>query len=438
MNALRTAFLLLALLLAVRQAPAKDAAAEENTAIEGDRAARMILVTFADSTINRVKSDASGNRYQRRGYYRKSTWSTRVADEISATYRLKQVNEWPISELGVYCVVYEAAGNEPLEAVLETLRRDERIDSAQAMYMFHTMGNRYRDPYYRLQDNLRTMQIEAAHRSATGRGIKIAVIDTGVDFEHPDLKGQIAEHRDFTAQNAAQFSGDLHGTAVAGVIGALAGNGEGIVGVAPNAEILALKACWQTAAVTLDAACNSLTLALALNTAIRMKPHILNLSLTGPPDPLLKQLLEKALANGIIVVAAADQTGTASGFPASLPGVIAAYAAEQTGNPPLTGQKLRLAAPGSEIVTTFPHGAYSFMSGSSIAAAQLSGVIALLLELHAELTADVVAGILSAGTASRPNETKRTATLAPVNAEAAIMQLSATKYAASEKKHFLD
>jgi subtilisin family serine protease len=436
MSALRAMTLLLALLFAAGQAPAENTA-EENTAIQEDRAARMILVTFADSTINRLKASASGDRYQRRGYYRKSTWSTRVAGEISETYGLKQVNEWPISELGVYCVVYEAAGDESLETVLERLRRDERIDSAQAMHMFHTMGSRYSDPYYRLQNNLQTMQIEAAHRSATGRGIKIAVIDTGVDFEHPDLKGQVTDHRDFTAKDAAQFSGDLHGTAVAGVIGALAGNGEGIVGVAPDAELLAYKACWQIEAASMDAACNSLTLALALNSAIRMKPHILNLSLTGPPDPLLRQLIERALANGIIVVAAAaDRTGSASGFPASMAGVIAAYSSDRLDGNAVINRELRLAAPGAEILTTFPHAAYNFMSGSSIAAAQLSGVIALLLELRPYLSSADIAAILGDSAASSRHAGNFA--VVPIDAEAAIAQLSGAKYAASEKKYFFD
>jgi subtilisin family serine protease len=359
----------------------------------------------------------------------------RIAGQISETYQLKQMNEWPISELGVYCVVYEVGENEPLEKVLEMLRRDGRIDSAQPMYMFHTMAAPYNDPYFRLQNNLQAMQIEAAHRRATGRAVKIAVIDTGVDLEHPDLKGQVTDYQDFTATDAGQFSADLHGTAVAGVIGALADNGRGIVGVAPNAKLSALKACWQTKPAAQEAACNSLTLALALNTAIRMKPHILNLSLTGPPDPLLRQLIERALSNGIIVVAAvADQPSAASGFPASMEGVIAAYSPAQRDNNAFNDRPQSLSAPGVEILTTFPHDTYNFISGSSLSAAQISGVIALLLEMRPNLTSGEIAAILANSAVSVQNSGNRAAGV--INAEAAIEQVSGAKYAAFEKNIF--
>jgi subtilisin family serine protease len=434
MNAIRV-LLLLALMLAAGQAAAIDQE-EENTAIEGSRASRMILVTFADRTIKRVAADAAGNHYRQRGYYRKSTWSTRISGQISETYRLKQINEWPVSELGVYCVVYEVGGNKQVEKVLETLRRDERIDVAQPMHLFQTMAAHYSDPYFRLQNNLQTLQIEAAHRRATGRGVKIAVVDTGVDLEHPDLEGQVTEHRDFTATEPGRFSADLHGTAVAGAIGALADNRRGIVGVAPGAELLAFKACWQAKPGTLEAACNSLTLALALNTAIRMKPHILNLSLSGPPDPLLRQLIEHALANGIIVVAAAaDQAGATGGFPASMEGVIAAYSPAQTGHNALNGSgRLLLAAPGVEILTTFPRDSYNFISGSSISAAQISGVIALLLEMRPNLTGADIAALLGKSAVSAQNGENRATVM--INAEAAVEQLAGARYAASEKNIF--
>lgn len=406
--------------------------AEAKTAIREDRAARMILVTFVDRTINRVASAGSGSHYQRRGYYQQSTWSTRIATQISETYHLRQVNEWPIDELGVYCVVYEVAGNEPLESVLEALRRDQSIDTAQPMHTFHTMATHYSDPYFRLQNSLQTMQIEAAHRRATGRGIQIAVIDTGMDLEHPDLQGQVSDYRDLTGAEGGRYGAELHGTAVAGVIAARADNGEGIVGVAPDAEILGLKACWQTKPATLQAECNSLTLAIALNTAIRMKPHILNMSLTGPSDPLLQQLIERALAKGIIIVAAADQTGGKGGFPALMPGVIAAYSPEPTLGSSAVQGRYRVTAPGVEILTTFPQRTYNFVSGSSISAANISGIAALLLELQPGLSAADIAGILAASSIDAAQKASG------VNADAAIAQLHDVKYASSEKhRNFL-
>ncbi|MFO1417509.1 MAG: S8 family serine peptidase [Methylotetracoccus sp.] len=257
------------------------------------------------------------------------------------------------------------------------------------MQSFHVMsttsGNK---DHSNLQAGLRDMNVEPIHRIATGRDVRIAIVDTGIDDHRgPRRSGDSSENFVPTSPNTAD---DIHGTAVAGVIAAAADNGQGIVGVAPGAKLIGLKACWQSGPGTADAVCNSFTLALALNTAITLKPDILNLSLVGPPDPLLKRLLERALADGMIVVASAPSDGPSKdAFPASVNGVIAVRSAA-SGTP--AGKAL--AAPGNEILTTLPHGTYNFMSGSSFAAAHVSGLIALLLELDPKLTAPQISALL--------------------------------------------
>ncbi len=387
-----------------------------------DDAPKEILVTYVDKSINR-STTALSSHYRRRGHYRSSTWSERIAGELSEAYHLTLVTQWPMTELGVHCVVYDVASDAALTEVLEALRHDERVESAQSMHHFQTMAAEYSDPYYRLQNNIRAMHIEAAQRWATGRNIRIAVIDTGVDLQHPDLKGQIITHEDFTAHDSEDFSSDLHGTAVAGVIGAIAKNGTGIVGVAPNAELIALKACWPMQPGSLEAECDTLTLAQALNAAIRMEPEILNMSLTGPPDPLLRRLIDRALEKGIVVVASAtDQTGSDFGFPASVDGVIAVRASLQQHDPMSTGHGSHcLTAPGREILTTLPSGTYDFISGSSLSAALVSGVIALLLELNSDLTAEQVARILENSASHAPAKASNETSM--VNACSAIAQL---------------
>jgi subtilisin family serine protease len=162
---------------------------------------------------------------------------------------------------------------------------------------------------------------------------------------------------------------------VAGVISALLDNGIGIAGIAPDAEILAFRACWPDKPNSLAARCNSFTLALALNQAIRMDSQIINLSLSGPEDLLLKALVEKALEKGILVVAAVPGKQQEGGFPANIPGVIAVGQAADVSNP-------QMQAPGQDILTTVPHQAYDFMTGSSFAAPHVAGLSALLLQLH--------------------------------------------------------
>jgi subtilisin family serine protease len=97
-------------------------------------------------------------------------------------------------------------------------------------------------------------------KAATGRKVTVAVVDSGIESNHPDLAGQVAVEENFV--DGQKYVAELHGTAVAGVIAARAGNGVGIEGVAPDARLLALRACWQAGSAT---RCNSFTLAKAIN-----------------------------------------------------------------------------------------------------------------------------------------------------------------------------
>ena len=101
---------------------------------------------------------------------------------------------------------------------------------------------------------------------ATGSGVRVAVVDSGIDASHPDLAGQIAVNRNFVA--GRPMAAEQHGTGVAGIIAARAGNGIGLAGIAPGAKILGLRACWQAPAKTL---CDSFSLAKALYFAIDQK-----------------------------------------------------------------------------------------------------------------------------------------------------------------------
>ena len=190
----------------------------------------------------------------------------------------------------------------------------------------------------------------------------------------PDLEGQIELSENFLADRP--FAAERHGTEVAGIIAARADNGVGIVGVAPNARLLALRACWQeSAGATL---CNSLSLARALDFAIARRVQVINLSLGGPPDRLLGALLDVALRRGIEVVAAVDRALPGGGFPASHPGVIAV--ADEGRGRVAAGVML---APGRDVPTTSPPSQWYVVSGSSFAAAHVSGLLALLGELNA-------------------------------------------------------
>jgi len=237
----------------------------------------------------------------------------------------------------------------------------------------------------RLQRWAETLRLAAAHRLATGRGVRVAVIDTGVDVGHPDLKTRVKQAKDFV-QGDQTFTNDIHGTAVAGAIAADESEGR-VTSAAPEAEILALKACWPQPPGGRQAVCNSYTLALAVDFAIAHGAQVLNFSLSGPNDPILGRLLKAALAKGIAVVAAEAPAGSKASFPASLDGVLGVAAADAEGGlhaPAPPGS--HLAAPGVDVLSTAPHGSYDFFTGSSLAAAEVSGIVALLLERNPKLT----------------------------------------------------
>lgn len=328
---------------------------------------------------------------------------------LAQTYRLRTVYSWTLASLGEQCVVFEVTGDRKAEDVARRLASDPRVGSVQPIETFEVLAepSPWNDPYAHLQHSAEALHLEQAHRWATGKGVRIAVIDTGVDLDHPDLRGRVVKAQNFVDQGERSFTTDFHGTAVAGVIAAAANNEVGIVGVAPQAQIYALKACWQQPAGAREAVCNSYTLAKAVDFAITQGAHVLNFSLAGPPDVLLTRLIEVALERGIVVVAAAPSKPDARAFPASMEGVIGISGSDPPGR--------FLGAPAEDILTTVPRGSYDFFSGSSLAAAQASGVAALLLERNPKLTPSELAALFH-----------KTARLSQIDACAALVGASGT------------
>lgn len=358
-----------------------------------DAEVREILVTFVDRGLTRTPNAAPGLYRQRSSDYRATTWSRSISAAIARDYALETITQWPIRALGVHCVVYGVSDTRSLDELIEQLVRDGRVQAAQRMNRFYTMSAV--DPYRPLQTSLSAMGIEAAHRWTTGKHVTVAIVDTGVDIAHPDLAGQVVEYADLTS-NPSEFNDDIHGTAVAGIIGAVAENGLGIVGIAPDAHLIALRACWPERPGEIAAVCNSLTLAKALDTAIFLKPQVVNLSLTGPPDPLVGALVRSVLLAGIVVVAAEPERPEAADVTSGIKGIIrvCAGAGKAGEGAPPSDDTQPVVAPGTDVLTTFPHGTYNFASGSSFATANVSGIVALLLQLKPGLTSSQIGELL--------------------------------------------
>jgi subtilisin family serine protease len=297
----------------------------------------------------------------------------RAAEELASAHGLKLVDDWPMPVIGIDCYLMERSGDASLAGMLEALSRDARVMWAQPMHEFHGLGGG--DPLYAVQPAAKYWHIAELHKASTGRDVRVAVIDSGIDAHHPDLAGKVQLRENFV--DATPDAAEAHGTAIAGIIAARADNGYGIAGVAPDARLLALRACWPDSDGTTR--CNSFTLGKALNFAIMNRAKIVNLSLSGPGDRLLQTLLDVAAQRGMAVIGAVDPQRADGGFPASYPGVIA-VAMAANGNSPAPADVLF--APGQDIPTTAPGARWGFVSGSSYATAHVAALAALLAQLQ--------------------------------------------------------
>lgn len=305
----------------------------------------------------------------------------RIAADLARQHGLQLMEDWPMPALNVDCYRMRLASGQDAAAVLAALARDSRVAWAQPIQQFNAQGGADTaagDPLYRVQPAAAPWQLEQLRKTVSGRKVLVAVIDSGVEAAHPDLAGQVLVQENFV--DGQPYAAEEHGTAVAGVIAARAGNGIGIAGVAPDAHLMALRACWQASGGT---RCNSFTLAKALNYALLHNAQVINLSLSGPQDRLLQQLVAAAQARGVRVVGAIDPARADGGFPANCPGVFAVAADDA---PPHAGQALL--APGRDIPTTMPGARWGMVSGSSYAAAHVSGVLALVGELKPQLAGE--------------------------------------------------
>ncbi len=360
----------------------------------------------------------------------------RTTASLAQAYALSRAGVFLLGSIGVQCVVFQVPSDRSLPTLMAQLQADPRVESVQPNQFFQGQGLLpYNDQYARHQYGVQAVRAALVHRYATGKGVKVAIIDIGVDTTHPDLQGRIATMANFVAGGKASFDRDRHGTAVAGVIAAKANNDIGIFGVAPEADLMALKACWHGSSPSEPALCSSWTIAHAVDFALQNGAQVLNFSLAGPTDPLLERLLAQALSQGVITVAATLQRpGGEMGFPASRDGVIAVVSSDLQGRAhalAFGADQSVVAAPGVEIITTTPQRAYDFLSGSSLAAAHVSGIAALMLEDHPNLPPARVRSLLQATSQPIDNagaQPKTKTVVGIVDACAALQRLDAASF----------
>lgn len=297
-----------------------------------------------------------------------------------------QVIEFKRSSLGgVVVVKARITDGLSVERVLGSLRTTGELAFAQPNFNYRlSLASNAAGQYV-----VKAMDLEALHKAATGKGVTVGVIDSGVDAGHPALVGALIGQYDALADAGGGQPAHEHGTAMTGAIAARTD----LEAIAPDAQVLAARAFAGKSQASGQG--TSYDVVESLDWAVAKGARVVNMSFAGPKDALLSRSIARATANGVICVAAAgnDGPGAPAAYPGADPNVIAVTATDDLGR--LYGKANRggyvaVAAPGVDILVAAPGGTYTLTTGTSVAAAHVSGVVAMMLEKNPRLrTGDV-------------------------------------------------
>ena len=318
--------------------------------------------------------------------------ASEIAARLASQYNVTADPRVTIPLLDGALVRLRLPANRSLESLLAALSTDPDIELAQPNYDYSVSKGKA-SPKTAPQYAGETIRLDEAHRLARGNGIMIAVIDTAIEAAHPELVGTIAGVFDAVADGPSPA--EPHGTEIAGILVAHAA----LTGVAPAAKVLSVRAF--RAGKKSPAQSTSLQLLKGINWAFDAGAKIMNMSFTGPLDPLLERIVKAAAEKGVIFIAAAGNNGPkgAPVYPAAYPEVIAVTATDEKDKLyglANRGDYISIAAPGVDIIAPALRGSYELSSGTSMAAAHVSGVVALLLERDGKLDWNKAREILSA------------------------------------------
>jgi subtilisin family serine protease len=309
--------------------------------------------------------------------------SPQALDAAARRLGLTPIGSQNLALSGGRLVHFRIANGQVADAV--RMLEAEKIGIAQPNYVFQLQQDAHAaapapkgDPAQYVIDKL---HLHDAHGIASGANVAVAVIDSLVDSTHPDLAGSIAGQFDAVA---ATDKPDEHGT---GMTGAIAAHRR-LLGIAPRARILAIHAFAPDAQRPQQATTQNIVA--GIDWAITKGARIINMSFAGPYDPLLQLALKKARDKGVVLIAAAGNMGPQSPplYPAADENVIAVTAVDESDKlmPQANqGAHVALAAPGVNVLEAAPRASYNFTTGTSVAAAHVSGVAALILERNPSL-----------------------------------------------------
>ena len=337
--------------------------------------------------------------------------SPQAIEEVARRHNLTIVATQRSALTGATLVQFRIGGNRATRDVVRAMEAERILAQPNYVYLLGQAaaapeptaaqsGASNNDHQQYVANKLRLAEV---HKIATGKGVTVAVIDSEIDRAHPEITKSIAERFDAVGKPDEPH---LHGTGMAGAIASQ----DRLIGVAPGARTLAVHA-FSTGAAQQSPQATTQSIVAGIEWALSKGARIINMSFAGPQDPFLAQHLKKASEKGAILIAAVGNAGPKSPplYPAADPRVIGVTAIDENDQlykGSVLGAQVALAAPGVDVMVPAPAGAYQLTTGTSVAAAHVSGVAALLLEKHPEAGAQLILEVLTAS-ATRLGTNKR-------------------------------
>lgn len=301
--------------------------------------------------------------------------SRKTVEEVTAKYKLKRKGGMALGALRKGVVIADTQGQNPLE-LLEIINAAEKQFTANTNNYF-TLAATTTAQTSRLNYPLAQTGIGRAQTISKGRGVVIGLVDTPVDTTHPTLRGSNIEQHYIVDPKTVENK--VHGTSIAGIL--VSKNPQ--IGVAPDAKLLSVSAFSSVPGHPKALRGTSSDIVGAIAYCIQQNVDIINLSFTGSRDKFVEQIVRAAIQRNITVVAAGGNRGRIGStvYPALIDGVVGVTAVDR--NQRLfkhadQGRFIDIAAPGVGVLTTAPNGRYQISTGTSMAAAHISGVMALL------------------------------------------------------------
>jgi thermitase len=303
----------------------------------------------------------------------KSDTSTTAKSSLHSQENAKVVSR--NSDLGFEVVKLK---DQSVQEAMKAYRNNPHVEYAEPNYIVKANWTPNDPAFASQQYGPQIVQAPAAWDITRGSSsVRIAIVDTGVQYNHPDLSGKVIKGYDFVDNDWDPMDGNGHGTHCAGIAAAVTNNSTGIAGMAPNASIYAVRVLDNSGSGTLTDVADGITHAADNNS------KVISLSLGATTGAsYLQNAVNYAWNNGAVVVAAAGNNGTsAPNYPAFYSNAIAVGSTDSSDNKSYFsnwGTWVDVAAPGSSIYSTYPTNSYATLSGTSMATPHVAGLAGLL------------------------------------------------------------